>query len=395
MKKLKVFVRTYWRTILGSILIASTLFGLLGFSLGTIPPGYSEGEIEFIESSSSLESIAENPLYTPLKLPLFVLQSFTEPTPLYTRAISTFYAAAAAVMLFYLLRKWYSPRVAILGGFLFASSSWFLHIGRLTEPYVLFMSGSAVLLGLSYLYYIKTSSRIRLGLLLIAAILSLYVPGMIWVMLAITLLSPTRVLRIYKEMAIVRRLALLLLFTLLISPLIWACIQEPKLILATLALPSEFMPLEWLKRLFVLPIFLFAQGPYEPEYNLGRLPLLDVFSSIMVLAGIYAYSFKLELLRTKILIALFAVTVLLVVLNGPAFLPYIMPAVFILISGGLALLLQQWFTVFPKNPLVRGLGITIVVIAVGLTAFYHTQRYFVAWNGNPDTRNTFIYSLDQ
>ena len=395
MKKIKDFFRMYWRTILGSILVAGILIGLLGYSLGSLTPAMSEGEISFIESSSTIEKVLENPLYLPQKLPLLILQSVTQITPLYARLISIIYAALAAGVFFYIIRKWYSPRVAILGSLLLVSSSWFLQIARLSEPYVLYMAGATALLGVSYLYYTKPRSRVRLGILLLTATLGLYVPGMLWVIIAITALSPTRVFRIYKDMAIVRRIVLVLLLLALMSPLLWAIYQDPELALAALALPNELIPLEWLKRLFVVPIFLLAQGPYNPEYNLGRLPLLDIFSSIVLVAGLYAYSFKFALLRTRILLALFIITVALVIFNGPTFLPYIMPVAFILISGGLALLLQQWFTVFPKNPLVRGIGITVVVVAVVLTAFYHTQRYFIAWSGNPDTRNSFIYSLDQ
>lgn len=394
MKKHTNFVFTYWRTILGSIAIIAVLSGLLGYGLGTITSGYSEVELRLIEASESPKTILENPLYAPQKLLTLAVLSFTDATPQLIRSVSVFFGALSAVAFFYVIRRWYSARIAFFGSLLLVSSSWFLHVSRLAAPLVMYMFGSMVLLALGYLYYSKTESKLRLALLSVTTIVSLYTPGMIWLVIAFLIVSQKEVLRLIAKAKPGVKITIISASTLLIAPLIYAIVRDTSLLLPALALPDVFMPLEWLKRLFVVPIFLFAQGPFEPEYNLGRLPLLGLFSSAMVLLGLYAYSFKLKLMRSKIMPISLAVTVALVALNGPSFLPYLIPSIFIVITAGVALLLQQWFTVFPKNPIARGIGVAVVVLAISITSYYHIYRYFVAWGGNPATQNSFIYSID-
>jgi hypothetical protein len=54
-----------------------------------------------------------------------------------------------------------------------------------------------------------------------------------------------------------------------------------------------------------------------------------------------------------------------------------------------ALLLQQWFTVFPRNPLARLIGVLMVSLLVVLSAYYNTRHYFVAWPKNSQTEQVF------
>ncbi|MCA9333765.1 hypothetical protein KC963_01840, partial [Candidatus Saccharibacteria bacterium] len=143
----------------------------------------------------------------------------------------------------------------------------------------------------------------------------------------------------------------------------------------------------------VLPVFVLARGPLEPVLNLGRLPLLDIFSAAMAVLGVYWYSFKIKLLRTRLLSVFTFIAAILIMLNGVTMLPLLLPLSYIVITAGIMLLLQQWFTVFPRNPIARSLGIGIVCIAIGVTGAYHMRRYFVAWSGDPITKATFSYQL--
>lgn len=392
MKKVREFTIKYWRTIIGTVLVVGVMAGLLGFSLQSLTGSFSEGELKFIDSSATFDGIKQNPTFLPLKLPLFALQSLGDITPLTARAISTMYGALTVIVFFFLIRTWYSPRIAVLGSILLLTSSWFLHISRIALPMVLFMFGTMMLLGFSYAYFKKRRSRIRGTALLVTIILSIYIPGMQLVLLAFVLAALRPTLIALQKLSTIQKVTTCMVLVVTAIPMVLAYINNPGLILPSFGLPDVFLPLEWLKRLFVVPIFLFAQGPFEPQYNLGRLPLLDIFSSAMVLLGLYAYYFQLHLTRTRMFIAGLGATVVLVTFGGPPYLAYLLPVIYILVTAGVALLLQQWFTVFPKNPLVRSLGVMIIITAIALTSFYHIQRYFVAWAGNPNTRNTFIYS---
>jgi hypothetical protein len=82
-------------------------------------------------------------------------------------------------------------------------------------------------------------------------------------------------------------------------------------------------------------------------------------------------------------------SLILTVLNGWLAMTIALPMFFVLVSAGLALFLQQWFTVFPRNPLARTVGITVVSFVVVLAGYYNLRHYFVAWPRNPDTRQVF------
>jgi hypothetical protein len=61
------------------------------------------------------------------------------------------------------------------------------------------------------------------------------------------------------------------------------------------------------------------------------------------------------------------------------------------IATGLAYLLRDWLKTFPNNPVARGVGIGLVVAAVGLSCIYNYRAYFIAWPHNTVTRTVFIY----
>ena len=64
---------------------------------------------------------------------------------------------------------------------------------------------------------------------------------------------------------------------------------------------------------------------------------------------------------------------------------------FLIAAGGVALMLQQWFTVFPYNPFARTVGLVLLLFALGTTSFYSLNQYFVAWPHTPETKQTFQY----
>lgn len=109
----------------------------------------------------------------------------------------------------------------------------------------------------------------------------------------------------------------------------------------------------------------------------------------MVIIGVYAYAFRYKLDRTKLLAGIFIVGSLLVALGGGVTISFLMPFVYIVVAGGVALMLQQWSTVFPRNPVAKTLATTLMSIVVALVAFYHINHYFIAWPNAPETHSAF------
>ncbi len=395
MKKVRQFSSLHGQTIVSALAILAVVVGLLGFQLGTLTPGMSKAEVLFIESSTDIGDIVANPLNGLMKLPLWALQYFEQASPLTTRAVGAFFGVLTIVLFYFVMRRWHTRRISLLAAFMFIVSSWFLQISRLALPYILLAFGVAALIAIAAVIHDRHTSRFGLVISTISIALLLYIPGMAWFVLILLLWQLADVKKVINDTTKVQKALGLGLLLILLAPLGYAFYRDVSLMQAWLGLPTEYLVVEWLRRILVLPIFLTAQGPLEPVYNLGRLPLLDVFTTVMVVIGIYSYYFKAKLRRTVLLVLMAIVATLLIALNGPDFLPLLLPLVFIVAGAGLTLLLQQWFTVFPRNPLARTMGVLTIALVIGITGVYHIRRYFVAWSGNPDTRSEFIYLLDE
>jgi hypothetical protein len=66
-----------------------------------------------------------------------------------------------------------------------------------------------------------------------------------------------------------------------------------------------------------------------------------------------------------------------------------MPFIFIMVAGGMALMLQQWFTVFPYNPVAKTLGAILMTLAVLVTSYYTITQYYIAWPNAPETKTVY------
>ena len=177
-------------------------------------------------------------------------------------------------------------------------------------------------------------------------------------------------------------------------PLIWASVNTPSILLLASGLPEHIPSFRSIFDNFIrIPENIFLRGPDDPVRWLGRLPLLDVFSTAMFVLGIYSIRYSLKQHKIQIIIGSSIFFALLITTGGALTVTVLMPAIYILIAGGLAFLLQQWFTVFPRNPLAQTLATSMISISVLLVCFYHINHYFVAWPQTPTTKSSFRHSL--
>ncbi len=395
MKFKKLFTKwsVEWRSAVAVSIVGLVGAALLAYRLGSLTSGMSQREIQFVESASSFQEILLNPLFLVQKIPLAFLHMFHLSTITTTRAVTAVFALAAALMLYSLIKQWHTRRIAVIIGLLVVSSSWFLQLGRVASPEIMYVFMPVLLLLLAFRFNTK-QRKLTGALLVLAATFAVYIPGLIWLIVALKFLFIKRLLRLYKKLSILNRVVLVSCVLLLLAPMIYAVVKDWRLALDVLAIPTSFEPVEWAKRLLLIPIFLTAQGPFMPMFNLGRLPLLDVFSVVMVILGTYWYYFRTTLLRTKVLLVITGVSIALITLGGLSFIPMLLPLVFVVIAAGLSLLLQQWFTVFPNNPLARIVGAVLISGLIVIVGGYHLQRYFVAWSGSEATHRLFIHQLD-
>ncbi len=388
-KTIGLAIVNYWRpSILNLFGIALAVF-LLTFKLATIMPGFNESELAFRGQSTSLPIVRNNPLHLAQKSWDLLFQHFHHYGPLAMRSLNALIGLAVILSFFYVMSRWYTKRVAILTSLLFACSSWLLHSVRLATPeasflllFILFACGVAL----------QQSHRNRIAPVAAAAVsaLLLYVPGMVWFVIPAIIWQRRRIINTASILPIWQLIFVILAALGSLVPLVLAIVQQPSLYRAWLGLPEQWPSIIQVgKNLIHIPSQIFLRGPNDPAHWLGRLPLLDWFSTVMFIIGAYTYWYKLHLDRAWLLIYVALAGSLLVALAGPVSLALFIPFIYLVVASGVALMLQQWFTVFPRNPFARGLGLTFLTVAVLASCAYQLNHYYIAWPHNPEAKAAF------
>lgn len=382
-----------WRPLLVCLVVSLIVGGVFGFQLGGLAKGASAAEQTYIVSTTSGKKLLQDPTFILHKIPTYVLFKLGVNQIGYYRAVSAIFAAIAIVSCFFILREWHTDRVAILGTALFLTSAWVLHIGRLATPessYFLMMP----LLWCTVWLYNTTLRKSAILLLSLLAALSVYIPGFGW-FLVIAILWKRKLL--WKEIVHVPvwfRAICLLLILIVLTPVAIAAIKSLPVLLAINGLPAQLPNLKQTGQNFInIPVQLLIKGPGDPTKWLGRLPILDAFSAVMLVLGAYSLRYQLKLPRAHLLLAITSLIILFIGSGGPVTISALMPAVYLLVAAGIAFMLQQWFAVFPHNPVARTLATTIMSVVVILTSYYHVRHYFIAWPQTPATKASFGRSI--
>ena len=383
------FIARTREPLLGFGLGGSFIVGLLVFKLGNLVPGFSSSEITTIYESSSLNTILSNPINGPYKFINLLLTHFHFTSPFAMRSVSVLFAGFTIALFYYILSRWHTARIALLGTILFASSSVFLHYARLAEPSI---TASLLLASLAYGTWLHTTKKPRIAIVLGTALIVtlLYIPGLIWFVLIGCIWQRKLLVKYLKQSPIFGAIFLLIGIILLV-PLGYGIYNHPALIKPLIGLPAGALPTIFVygKNLLSVFINLFLHGPSNPTVWLGRLALLDIFTISMCLLGIFVAFTKRQLDRKKMLIGSIIVGILIISLGGSVPITILIPFIYILAASGITLMLQQWFTVYPRNPIARTLGASILTITVLMTSFYHINRYFIAWPNAPETKQAF------
>ncbi len=363
--------------------------GLLFYKLGSLVPGFSPTEVANLAQHQSLRAIANNPLNAPYKILHFILNSIYHQSPLASRAISSVIGLVTVGLFYYVVSRWHSRNTAILGTILFATSSWFLHFARLATPDVFL---TLLVAALAYGAWIRKTQRSSLVIALGVVIICLlaYIPGLVW-FLIFGIIWQRRAIDSHIKHAQIALLPATILGLALLAPLVIALTRQPQLLKPFAGLPSHSLPPAYdiFRHIINVPFQIFFRGPNDPTIWLGRLPLLDLFSASMSILGVYAIYYRLKLDRTKLIIGALVIGGVLVGLQGPVSSVLLLPFIYFLVTAGIAYMLNQWFSVFPRNPLAKTIGTSLIVITVALSSYYNLRHYFIAWPNAPVTKQTF------
>lgn len=377
-----------WQLLLGLGLSIGVVFGLLFFKLGSLTGGVSASETGF-SSQPNLHAILQNPLNAQYNLLLLGLHKIGYTNAAAIRSISAVMGLLCILCFFIILKKWQTTRMAILGTVLFAASSWFLHTARFGSPDV-YMFGLVVLLACGI--WLRSGSHKFLAFLVTAVVAAslFYVPGLVWFVVAAIIWQRKLLFGVLKQTSKIWMVVCILLAIGALAPLVLAFVDSPSLLKPWLGAPTHWPTIKQIAlNVLHVPEYLFVRGPNNPSLWLGKLPILDIFTTVMFALGAYAYYLRRKLDQGRLLLGILIIGTVLIALGGPVTITVLVPFVYMVIPAGIALMLQQWFTVFPRNPLARSVGTALLSMAVLFAAFYHINHYFIAWPNAPETRQAF------
>jgi hypothetical protein len=338
--------------------------------------------------------IIDNPVNAPVKVGQYIFQKLSLETPLFLRSVSVAVAVLSVWLFYALLLKWHTARVALLGTIMFVTSSWFLHSARLATPNVLLL-GLLALISVGHFMRFGENKNQAWLLGAVVAGIALYIPGLVWFLILGLIWQSRRLNEALRVISTPVLCACVGIMVALIAPITIGLIRNPGIWRELLGFAPTFEPpIEILKNIAQVPLSLFWKSPENPVYWLGNLPILDVFAAVMFVLGAYAYWFRFRLDRTRLLMGIFVLGSLWIGISGRhENITLLLPFVYVIIAAGITLMLQQWFTVFPRNPIARGIGAGLLATAILISCTYQVTNYFIAWPNNPTTKSVFQQKL--
>lgn len=384
--------RAYWQPITLFGLLLVFVAALLTYKLGTLLPGFSGSELHTYQGSLSFQHILHNPINAPFSvLGWAIVKTHLSHPLIYLRVISATLALGTVGTFCAILYYWHGKNTALLGTFLFCTSSWFLHTARGATPDVL-MFGFFILVACGVWLRATNSPYALIAALLLCGVL-LYVPGMASLIVLGLALNWRSLDRIFSRRLWSVTLGAIL-FLAILAPLGWDLYHTPMLAKTLFGLPTQGWPTPFtlLRNFLEVPVRIFIYGQSNPAAWLDHLAVLSVFETVMFLFGCYAYLHHFGLRRSKLMLLIFMVGSLVIGLGGETSLSLLLPFVYLVVAAGVDYMLGQWFKVFPRNPIAQTVGVVSFLIVVLLGMTYQTRQYFVAWPQNDTTQAVFTHT---
>lgn len=395
MKKQKRFrILRAWSAPLQGLAALAALAGLYLVQLGW-PGKLTAGESAAAIANDSLSTLLHNPLNGLYKLVDFLWLQLPVHQTASARLASVTFALLGIVLFYVLAKRWHGALTALFAAILFAASSWMLHVGRLGDGQIMFVVWPiALLLLASWINTTKWHSAAILAFGITAG-LACFTPGMLWLVIAMTVclfgvLSAH--LKKAKIVSIIGSFGAMVLCLLILGYAIW---NDHSLLKPWLGIPNDLPNMIAIaKQLGGSISYLVLRGPGTTSSWLAHTPVLDVAATAMLLLGAYLYRQHLVNVRTRLLLAFFVIGCLLVALNGSVALGINIGIVYLVATTGLAFFTHKWFKVFPRNPFPRIIAIVLLSV-LGLSVLtYHIERYFIAWQRSPATQEVFRQSAN-
>lgn len=383
-----------WRYWIGYGVVGITLAVLLLFAGLFLPGGLSTDEQASTIASDSLNlgdvsSLARGDLpYHILQatsLNWFGVSDFSIKLP------SLFLALLAALGIIFLLWRWFSHNIAVVGAFIAVATGQFLFLAQSGTPSILYIFWPVVLLLLASLITHNTRGKIIWVILFCVSLaLSLYTPLSIYPIIAMIIAAGAHphlrhsIRRISKGQFI----ASLIAGIILLAPLVYGITMAPKLGLHLLGIPDA-LPNLWDN---IKTIFYQYVDFWDPSTTKLMTPVFGLGSTLLILFGLYRIIRNHSSTQSYLLIA-WLVCLIPVLLINPAFTAATFVPLIMLMVSGLEGLIGYWYRLFPRNPYARIAGLLPLIVLVLALVLSGLERYGYGYYYHPATASNFNHDL--
>lgn len=265
------------------------LLAVVLYVAGVIVPGaLTDAELRSIVASSTISEagLTSMPINAPYYALLHLSLSVFGVTLLGVKLPSLILGFLTAVMMLLLLRRWFSPGVAVLASVVAITTGQFLFVAQQGATSVLYLFWPTLLLLLATLVAkrVRWSSTWKI-LFFISAALSLYTPLSLYVLIALgsAIVLHPHLRYLVRRLSRLRLAGGMLVAAILLVPLVLTSVQHPSFLLELLGIPTAWPDL-WanLQNL---------AGQYLGFMSLGTgsilLPIFGMSSMLMILFGLY------------------------------------------------------------------------------------------------------------
>ncbi len=395
----KLFSNLNWKSIVIASLLGFGLVAILFPQPSVIQNAVNIHELPIIAKINNYDNPWYRAVGAPFLVPAIVLNSLIENAPLAARIISGLFILATVILFYRLIKAWFNQRMAIIASALLATNSLMLNTARQATLWA-----SSVFITVAVFYCLNLFLRSKdnkfwafLAFLVSIAIAS-YIPYGIWIVaiaiIGLFIYGRKKLKKISKKQLIVAGSV----YIILLLPLLISLMGAPGQLKELMGITTNFIGLKnFALHLAYQIIGIYAYTQANPITWVGNLPLLDIFTAAISLLGIFYFIRRFRHRRSILIFSSFGILFFTIALsfnylnNQSLFLPIL----YIFFIAGLIELMKRWLTIFPRNPLMRTLGISLVVTAIAFSVFFQMERYFVAWSNSPATKTVYMVKYNQ
>lgn len=388
--RLLSFIKFVRNHALAIAILAPLFIGVIAF-LSRIPSGAAEAEHLTAQSARSLSAIFDNPINAPYKFAVY-LATLLSSSILAVRSMSILFFFGTSVALYYTLLHWHTRNAAGLTTVVFATNSIVLAVGRLGTPLVA-VFGWFIFASMLLWQVHGRSNKVVPGLLLLGVAALMYTPGAPWFFGLFLFFYWGRLKSAFHSVKRTSIITGIVAGFVTIIPLLLGFVRNPDTAIEWLLLPSTINFRDILTSILEVPAGYIYKMPENALLNVSTLPVFDLASGFLFLIGLNAYRKKLQLDRTRLMIAVALVGVIIGALGQTTTaIVLLLPFAFSMIAAGIEFLLDEWNSVFPKNPFARSFGVTVIAAVILFGAYYQLTRFLVVWPQTNETRQTYDQS---